>query len=718
MPLPVPNLDDRRFDDLVAEAKARLATHLPELTQLAPGDPVYNIVDLFAWLTETILYRANLIPERQRRVFLNLLQIPVRPARPAKGVACIGTGPRTVQLPGLVPKGVQLTGGGQTFTTTVEVQPTPLSLTVAIKQALDPEALKALGLTLEDLHEQYALANGETPAPFQPHVFEPGREMLTLADSLDKAYYLAFSVQRAVADQIDDIRAGLAGIVLNVAIAPPDELEGDSASELRERALRWELMSQNEQGEILTLPLDVVHDSSLGGRLAGTVRLRLPKNAALFQDLGKQDHMFAGVGDLPPELPTNLPASRVAFWLKLSCSEEPDLPLGYLDVNGVDIVGQGLKRDLIVGIGNGRPDQVVVLPDGDIDAETLELDVEEDGGWVRWQAVDYLAGYGPDDRVYRLDAAAGHVYFGSARRPAEGRRIRAASYRFGGGSAGNLPAGTLKELRDASSRLVLRQDWPTRGGVDAETVEQAEQRIPQFLTHRNRAVTSDDFRLLTLTNPVNPVGRCEVMPGFLPGASIRAARENVPGVVSVFVLPPGKPALRATPKPTQGLLKDVFAYLSQRTLIGTELYVLSPEFVPMALGVKVEVKDPQTEQQTLAAVRDALVAYLWPLPPGGAQGEGWPMGGEIRAAELITEAGRTAGVKAVNALALFRQVDGVWQQVAAEQSIELQPYQLPELMAVGVETGTGSPGMPSGLAPPGAPGGGRSVPAPVIPDLC
>ncbi|MEK9765605.1 MAG: hypothetical protein VW274_03935, partial [Thalassolituus sp.] len=63
MPLPVPNLDDRRFDDLVAEARNRLAGHLPELTQVAPGDPVHAFIDLFAWLTETIIYRANLIPE-------------------------------------------------------------------------------------------------------------------------------------------------------------------------------------------------------------------------------------------------------------------------------------------------------------------------------------------------------------------------------------------------------------------------------------------------------------------------------------------------------------------------------------------------------------------------------------------------------------------------------------------------------------------------------
>ena len=83
----------------------------------------------------------------------------------------------------------------------------------------------------------------------------------------------------------------------------------------------------------------------------------------------------------------------------------------------------------------------------------------------------------------------------------------------------------------------------------------------------------------------------EVRVGFLPGATIQAAREDVPGVVSVFVLPPGEPALGHTPKPTQGLLKDVFGYLLNRTLIGTELYVLSPEFVPLAVSVKVQVRD-------------------------------------------------------------------------------------------------------------------------------
>ena len=53
MVLPIPNLDDRRFDELVKEGRERVARHLPELTHIAPGDPAHAMVDLFAYLTES-----------------------------------------------------------------------------------------------------------------------------------------------------------------------------------------------------------------------------------------------------------------------------------------------------------------------------------------------------------------------------------------------------------------------------------------------------------------------------------------------------------------------------------------------------------------------------------------------------------------------------------------------------------------------------------------
>jgi hypothetical protein len=720
MPLPVPNLDDRRFDDLVAEARARLATHLPELTEIAPGDPVHSFIDLFAWLTETILYRANLIPERQRRVFLNLLQIPVRPARAARGVVCVDATPG-VQLPPLLHDGAQLKAGRQTLTAIGELQPTPLGLQVLVKSAITD--LTALGLTSQDLAEQFGLRKEEVAAPFQPRRLEPGKETLALAGTLDSAFYLACIAPKQLEGQLGQLRKNLAGTVINVALAPADDLEADSVSELNPRLLVWELASRDEEGNPIYLPLEVLSDSSNGSRRTGVARLRLPRNAALFESFAQSDPMFSGVGEQPPELADQVEAARVALWLRLRCPEDPKLTLGYLGLNAVDVVAQGLTQDVIIGVGNGQPDQSFALPDQQVDSNTIQLEVEENGGFAPWQRVDFLAGQPADAKVYALDPQGGFVYFGdgvaAGRRPPQGVRLRAAAYLFGGGVSGNLPAGSIKEIVDGSPRHKVRHEWPLRGGIDAETVEQAEKRIPQFLTHRNRAVTQDDFRIIAESNPVNPVARAEVKVGFLPGATIEALREEVPGVVSIFVMPPAAPALGHAPKPTQGLLKDLFGYLLNRVMIGTELYVLSPEFVPLAVGVKIQVRDAETEQQTLQDVQYALIDYLWSLAPGGARGNGWPMGGTVRASELMTQVARVDGVLAVNKLVLFAKGKGGWRRLGGELS--LRHYQLPELLGVRVETGPGEPALPDGI---GSIEGqstrkpSRAVPVPVIPKMC
>src|SRR4029450_1260139 len=75
MPILPPGLDDRRFDDLVEDLIARIPAHTPEWTNPRLGDPGRTLVELFAWLTDTLLYRANLIPERQRLGFSGLLGV-------------------------------------------------------------------------------------------------------------------------------------------------------------------------------------------------------------------------------------------------------------------------------------------------------------------------------------------------------------------------------------------------------------------------------------------------------------------------------------------------------------------------------------------------------------------------------------------------------------------------------------------------------------------
>ncbi len=66
MPLTLPVLDSRRYQDLLDEALARIPVHTPEWTNFNKSDPGVTILSVMAFLTESILYRANQIPERNR----------------------------------------------------------------------------------------------------------------------------------------------------------------------------------------------------------------------------------------------------------------------------------------------------------------------------------------------------------------------------------------------------------------------------------------------------------------------------------------------------------------------------------------------------------------------------------------------------------------------------------------------------------------------------
>src|SRR6266571_4868955 len=89
MPLVIPTLDDRRYQDLLEEALARIPVHNPEWTNFNKSDPGVTLIEVFAFLAETILYRANQVPERNRRKFLSLLGVPLLPASSARGIAAL-----------------------------------------------------------------------------------------------------------------------------------------------------------------------------------------------------------------------------------------------------------------------------------------------------------------------------------------------------------------------------------------------------------------------------------------------------------------------------------------------------------------------------------------------------------------------------------------------------------------------------------------------------
>lgn len=79
MPLEPPNLDDRDFSQLMEQARRRIEQVAPEWTDFSPANPGMTLLELFAHLTETMIYRLNRVPEKVYVEFLRLIGVRLHP---------------------------------------------------------------------------------------------------------------------------------------------------------------------------------------------------------------------------------------------------------------------------------------------------------------------------------------------------------------------------------------------------------------------------------------------------------------------------------------------------------------------------------------------------------------------------------------------------------------------------------------------------------------
>lgn len=81
--IPVPNLDDRTHKEIVEEALRLIPQYCPEWTNFNPSDPGVTLVELFAWMTEMIIYRLNKVTDKNFIAFLNLMGVQLQAPQPA-----------------------------------------------------------------------------------------------------------------------------------------------------------------------------------------------------------------------------------------------------------------------------------------------------------------------------------------------------------------------------------------------------------------------------------------------------------------------------------------------------------------------------------------------------------------------------------------------------------------------------------------------------------
>ncbi len=771
MPIRPPALDDRSFDDLVAELLSRIPAHTPEWTHPRAGDPGRTLIELFAWLGDTVLYRANLIPERQRLAYLRLLGMPLKPARASRGLVALNVKAERQLAAVQVPPG-SLIDKPVPFSTLNFCTAYPVQGRAYLKRKLSTDEQADFNALLPDLQAVYLATEGTPTGYVTTEIFASGQDLSAgidiLQTSVDQSLWIALSAPTAAQHQaaLQTLGPDAQGTprTLNVGLALALDIPqgGEPITTHTPIPLLWEMSTGSDPSTPHVpdaIALEVLEDGTDGLRRSGVLRLNLPPIERIGAPSNDpRDNLRAGVGDAPPRIDSEDEAAKLITWLRLRIQPGQvvnSVRLAWAGLHAVQVEQRQALPSRALGVSDGGSDQLFDLgvgTQGGADPATLQVIVHDAiSGSAVWAPIDDLGRAGPLDTVYQLDPEAGTVRLGDGvhgRVPSTGSRVVATGLRVGGGARGNVAAGTLAKLdavldlttgnrRKPEPAIDVLQPLALQGGADAETLDAAERRIPAHFQHRDRAVTADDHRSLAREAPGVQVGRVEVLPRFKP----HERNASVPGVVSVMVLPQrGSVDFNAPlPRADRPLLEAVHSHLNERRPLATELYVMGCEYREMGASVAVQIRDGHAREQVLSDVRIAIRKYLWPLPigAGGLEGPwpdtptgdgGYPLGRKLSDREVEVVVARVAGVAGVSPVRLFEPVDGVFIELPGAgktvTTLELEAWQLPELTALAVVEGVDAPssvtspfGSGSGGTGDGS-GGAGSVFLPVVPEFC
>jgi predicted phage baseplate assembly protein len=637
MGLPVPNLDDRRFQDLVDDAKRLVQRRCPEWTDHNVSDPGVTLIETFAFMTDQLLYRLNQVPDRMYVKFLEMIGLRLLPATPAKA-------PVTFWL-----SAPAVTSVNVSASTTVATVRTDVDESIVFNTRED---LLIIPCALQDVATQ---GDGETSATLQTE----GLKMATAFRAFSEVPVAGETLLVGLTDPVPRcvVRLDVGAQVEGVGVHPDHP------------PLVWEAWAGGEWQECR-----VSSDSTLALNTDGRILVHVPPGheASVIEGV-RAGWLRARVIDVPEDFPrysasptiTSLAASTVG---------------GTVDAIHADIVDSEL-----LGESDGVPGQEFPIERAPILAGAGQpvLETSSDDGWVEWEPVEHFADSGPDDRHFVLDAVGGVVRFGPAVREPEGglrqygavppRRemVRLRGHAFGGGRRGNVSKGAISTLKSSIPFVASVENLDSaQGGVDGETVAQAKARGPILLRTRSRAVTAEDYEAIAL----------EAAPELARVECVTAGEDDVnAGSLRVLIVP-------AAPQedgridfaelvPSEETLQRIAERLDQVRLIGTRVAVEPPSYRGVTVVTRLVARPKADVTRIKEEALSALYNYLNPIS-GGPDGEGWPFGRPVQAGEVYGLLQRIRGVDMVEDARLFGANPVTGERGKETQKLELDPYSL------------------------------------------
>lgn len=635
MALPVPNLDDRRFQDLVDDAKRLVQQRCPEWTDHNVSDPGVTLIELFAWMTDQLVYRLNRVPDRNYVKFLELIGVSLYPPTAARTAV-------TFWLSAPQPDVVTIAAGTQAATLRTDTSEA-IAFTTVEDLPIVPSSLSQLGSMID------------------------GKTLRDHSEALQKGTEI-FCFKKVPAPG-DALYVGLPEAVPSNAIRLRFQADIDGVGvDPSNPPLAWEAWTGDDWE-----PCELDSDTTGGLNRDGDVVIHVPRT-----------HV------------ASLIAKQRAGWIRARVTElaegqpaysaSPNIKgLSVITVGGtVDAVNADLVTDEEIGVSEGVSGQRFSLKRGPVvpgDADPV-LEVSGDDGWQEWRYVGDFANSGPDDHHFSLDLSSGEVRLGPAVRQADGtlRRygavppkgvyLRLREYRIGGGRRGNVSPRAISVLK-SSIPFVARVEnrRPARGGVDGEDIENAKVRGPIRLRARSRAVTTEDYEQLAR----------EAAPEVARVRAVAAGDGADVGSVRVLIVPSAiaeQGRLRFEQLvPGQDTLQKITDHLEESRVIGTRVLVEPPVYrgitVVARLRARSRINPTRLQEQALQALYD----YFHPIT-GGPDGTGWPFGRPINVGEVYSVLQGIRGTEVVDDARLFGADPVTGQRGQQTQRLQLEPHAL------------------------------------------
>ena len=613
MTLPAPNLDDRKFQDLVDDAKRMVQRRCPEWTDHNVSDPGITLIETFAYMVDQLIYRMNRVPDKLYVKFLELMGVSLFPPTAAKTDV-------TLWLSAPQPETVHIPVGTRVSTLRTETQEA-VTFTLTEALAIVACARSRVAFSIEapkvvDTTDRFEIGQGFHCFATPP---KPGDALLIgLTNPVPSCAVLL------------DLDAVVEGVGVDPRNPPIVWEAWDGQGWTRCELDRDTTGGLNTSGEVV-LHVPRTHTASqMGWVRAGWLRCRVVDN-----EPGQPPYSAS------PEI-RRLTAATIG-------GTAPGVHAEIIEgeLIGASEGGSGQRFQL------QRPP---VVP-GD---QPIVLEVSQGAGWVEWTLVDTFAHSGPHDRHFMLDATNGQILLGPAVREPDGSVaqygaippatavLRVPLYRTGGGRKGNVAKGALSVLRSSIPFVSgVGNRRPASGGVDGEEVSEAKQRGPMLLRTRERAVTSEDYEYLARQSaPEVARVRC-----------VAAGEGADAGAVRVLVVPSAVEEEAGRLRfdqlvPTDDTLERMARFLDERRTVGARLVVEPPVYQGITVVARVRARRRTNAPHLQAQAVAALYAYFHPIS-GGPDGEGWPFGRPVHVGEVYSVLQRLPGIELVEEARLF-----------------------------------------------------------------